>query len=138
MAAALLTWHVCSQVVSALLAVHWSTSVASGQLELTTNSSGMAVALLDLSALPPANQSSPGETLQLQAVWVGPTRETIRRSLSVVFRTSARRLALQTSVLTQRPGVQFGVTAELRSNEDDSLLAGRAPSTPLPPPTLSP
>jgi len=48
-----------------------------------TDAAGGANATIDLSALPPANATRVGDTLDVKASWIGPTREAIFQSLSV-------------------------------------------------------
>jgi hypothetical protein len=51
--------------------------------ELTTDGSGTATGSVQLSELPSVNATNPGDSLQLEASWVGPTRERITAAASV-------------------------------------------------------
>lgn len=51
--------------------------------QVTTNADGVANATIDLRDLPPANVTRPGDTLDVKATWIGPTREAIIVSKSV-------------------------------------------------------
>lgn len=65
------------------MTLEWDTGKAQGSLNLTTNSQGIATGTVDLSKLPSANVSDPGDILTLSVNWVGPTREVISASTTV-------------------------------------------------------
>jgi hypothetical protein len=62
---------------SADVELSWSTDKAKGNQTITTNAEGEAEATIPLGRLPQANVSLPGNTLTIQAVWIGNTRERI-------------------------------------------------------------
>ena len=45
--------------------------------QVTTNGEGVANTTIDLRDLPPANVTRPGDSLEVKATWIGPTREAI-------------------------------------------------------------
>mmetsp|Transcript_14647 Transcript_14647/g.36469 ORF Transcript_14647/g.36469 Transcript_14647/m.36469 type:complete len:2268 (-) Transcript_14647:639-7442(-) len=107
-----------SSVAGVNMTAVWSTPKARGLVNLTTDAAGMAAATIDLSALPPANASEAGDSLAVSVEWVGPTRERITRTATVRLEEAPRRLELARTLDTHTPGVRFGVTARVVSNED--------------------
>jgi hypothetical protein len=52
-------------------------------LQVVTDASGAATATIDLASLPAANATRAGDSLEVKASWVGPTREAIFESATV-------------------------------------------------------
>jgi len=50
---------------------------------MTTDGAGRAAATIDLSSLPAKNQTEAGDTLSVEAEFIGPTRERVLRSKGV-------------------------------------------------------
>jgi hypothetical protein len=71
-------------VSNAEITLDWETSKGNGSVTSTTNAQGTATALIELGKLPAANQSEPGDSLRLSVTWIGPTREPIIASKSVM------------------------------------------------------
>lgn len=77
--------YIGASVVSASLTASWRTDKASGLLHLLTNFEGVATGVIDLGALPATNQSEPySSPLEVDVEWIGPTRERITRSASIM------------------------------------------------------
>jgi hypothetical protein len=72
-----------SSVADAEIDVKWSTGKASGTSKPVTDSKGKAQVTIPLGKLPEANISQAGETLKVDAVWIGPTRERITATKDV-------------------------------------------------------
>ncbi|GIL54024.1 hypothetical protein Vafri_9574 [Volvox africanus] len=111
-------------VSDANLTATWRTAKAAGLLQLTTDAEGRAEGTIDLGALPPANRSEPYDNLNIDVVWIGPTRERITRAASVILADGPARLQLQLSLTPSTPGISFSVAATLTSNTDGAALTG--------------
>jgi hypothetical protein len=72
-----ITSYLGVSIGSADVELSWSTDKAKGNQTITTNAEGEAEATIPLGRLPQANVSLPGNTLTIQAVWIGNTRERI-------------------------------------------------------------
>ncbi|GMH35163.1 hypothetical protein BSKO_03031 [Bryopsis sp. KO-2023] len=82
-----------------------------GEIEVKTDASGKGKAEIDLSDL--ETIPKPGQTLTIDATWVGPTRELIEKSTSVMLEVADVKLKFRRTVATDFPGQEFGVLAEL-------------------------
>ncbi|KAF8063719.1 hypothetical protein HT031_003574 [Scenedesmus sp. PABB004] len=119
-----------TDVSGANVTLAWETRRARGSLVATTNASGVATAVVELGKLPAANASEPGDTLTLRATWIGPTREAIVQSKTVRIEDGPVRVQLARTLLTDVPGIRWGVRADAFSNDDDAPVLGaraRAP-----------
>eukprot|EP01050_Picozoa_sp_SAG11_P010851 SAG11_NODE_1111_length_5823_cov_2.384172_1_plen_1074_part_10 len=84
----------------------------SGHVDIVTAGSGSTVSVLEIPGL--ASIAKTGDTLSLDAEWVGPTREVVRKSLSLTISDSPLELALATTAADPVPGLTFGLRADLR------------------------
>ncbi|PNW72413.1 hypothetical protein CHLRE_16g677205v5 [Chlamydomonas reinhardtii] len=127
--------YVGAPVDNSPITVTWSHSKASGVIKLTTGLDGVASTTLDLGALPEINRTTAYDTLSIAAEWVGPTRELIQKSATIILADGPARLQLQTSLDTDVPGVAFALGAQLTSNVDGSAITGLAVTATLKPDT---
>ncbi|KAG1668836.1 hypothetical protein FOA52_004931 [Chlamydomonas sp. UWO 241] len=118
------TSYLGTSVAGAAMTLTWRTSLAQGLLTLTTNASGAANATVALSDLPAANATFVGETLSVELKWVGPTREVIMQTGSVRIEASSHRMSVAQHPPTDTPGVAFGISSIVTSNEDGSDANG--------------
>ncbi|KAG1668837.1 hypothetical protein FOA52_004932 [Chlamydomonas sp. UWO 241] len=118
------TSYLGTSVAGAAMTLTWRTSLAQGLLTLTTNASGAANATVALSDLPAANATFAGETLSVELKWVGPTREVIMQTGSVRIEASSHRMSVAQHPPTDTPGVAFGISSIVTSNEDGSDANG--------------
>lgn len=87
---------------------------------LTTNATGGATAVIDLGALPADKRPTLGAVASANVKWIGPTRERIVRTASVHIQDAEWRLELERSLDTSLPGVAFGTSVRVFSNENDT------------------
>ncbi|WIA22673.1 hypothetical protein OEZ86_009641 [Tetradesmus obliquus] len=116
--------YIGSDVSGADITLDWESSKAKGSVTSKTNTQGVATAVIELGKLPKTNQSEPGDSLRLSVTWIGPTREAITASKTVKITDGPVRVELQRNLLTDVPGIKFGVKADAFSNDDDSPIKG--------------
>ncbi|KAF6261957.1 hypothetical protein COO60DRAFT_1458856 [Scenedesmus sp. NREL 46B-D3] len=98
--------YIGSDVSDADITLEWETAKAKGSVTSKTNAQGVATALVALGKLPAANRSEQGDSMSCR-IADGPVRVELQRSL-----------------LTDVPGIRFGVKADAFSNDDDSPVKG--------------
>ncbi|GMH44586.1 hypothetical protein BSKO_12538 [Bryopsis sp. KO-2023] len=82
-----------------------------GEVELITDSSGKVSTEIDLGSLektPPSDES-----LKIKVSWVGPTRELLEESASVLLRNADVDIDFDRTVETDFPGQEFGVKVSM-------------------------
>ncbi|CAD7702674.1 unnamed protein product [Ostreobium quekettii] len=77
-----------------------------GELEFTTNETGVASPIISFEELPP-----PGTILDVTVQWVGPTREVIEKKAFVKLELANLAVDIERTVSTDFPGQEFGVRA---------------------------
>jgi hypothetical protein len=75
--------YIGADVGDADMTLTWTVPLAKGTIPLTTNAKGVAIAKIPLGDLPAQNATKLGETLSLEVVWIGPTRERIVETKAV-------------------------------------------------------
>ncbi|KAG2491821.1 hypothetical protein HYH03_009778 [Edaphochlamys debaryana] len=125
--------YIGAAVDGSRITIRWSHARASDILELTTDLHGSATAVVDLGSLPEGNRTTPYDSMAVGAEWIGPTRERITQSASVLLADGPAKLDLQLSLSTHLPATPFAVAATLTSNTDKSPLAGLPVSVTLRP-----
>ncbi|EFJ40727.1 hypothetical protein VOLCADRAFT_99419 [Volvox carteri f. nagariensis] len=119
--------YIGASVSGAALTAVWRTPRASGLLTLTTDAAGRAEGTVDLGALPAANRSEPYDNLSIDVEWIGPTRERITRSATVVTSYTPGdvvKLQLQNPWPGARLLLQWGNDYKSRTKVYGSLSSG--------------
>lgn len=117
---------------------------ATGSVTAVTDAQGKATVRIDLSELRQKEQKQdqrtqgdgggsdpPPQRLEVEASWVGPTRELVRRSAAVRLFPGPYRVLVERTLDTDVPGVAFGVAATALSNDfadEDEEQGGPMPA----------
>ncbi|KAG2489968.1 hypothetical protein HYH03_011597 [Edaphochlamys debaryana] len=102
--------------------IRWAHTNASGFLEVTTDVTGKAVGRIDLGALPEAKRTSAGDSVAITVEWMGPTRELITKTASVRVADGPASISVSRSLQTIIPGIEFGVSSALTSNDNNAPI----------------
>ncbi|GMH44585.1 hypothetical protein BSKO_12537 [Bryopsis sp. KO-2023] len=89
------------------------------EVELITDSSGKVSTEIDLGSLektPPTDES-----LKIEVSWVGPTRELLEESTSVLLREADLVIDIDQTLFTDFPGQEFGVKVRLSDLDQNPL-----------------
>eukprot|EP00879_Flechtneria_rotunda_P001797 GHRR01001961.1.p1 GENE.GHRR01001961.1~~GHRR01001961.1.p1 ORF type:complete len:2104 (+),score=689.06 GHRR01001961.1:216-6527(+) len=116
--------YIGSDLSGTNITIDWNAAKTSGTLELETNGTGAATARVELGKLPAINVSDVGDQLTVKATWIGPTREPIFQTKTVRIADGPIRVELARTLITDLPGMMFGVRADTFSNDDNSPIAG--------------
>ncbi|GMH44595.1 hypothetical protein BSKO_12547 [Bryopsis sp. KO-2023] len=113
-------------VGDAKIALKWSISGGAPdgtelkkEVEVITDSLGKVSAEIDLGSLektPPTDES-----LKIEVSWVGPTRELLERSASVLLRKADLIINIDRTVGTNFPGQEFGAKLRLSDLQNNSV-----------------
>lgn len=96
-----------------------------GTLTVVTDSSGHVLHPFEVEGL--ANNTMHGDTVLLEATWVGPTRELITERLTLTLSGSEQELAISCTPEFREilPGFQFGLLADVRTVVGQQPLMSR-------------
>lgn len=119
--------YIGASVAGSEVSVTWSVGGAQGVMRGKTDASGVATVSLPLPDKAPADAKD-GTTLSFNAEWIGPTRERVVRSKTVKLAPAARYVRVARNSDSDVPGVGFGVTVAVGSNEEDGA---ELPGVPL-------
>ena len=75
--------YIGADVGDASMTLSWTVPLAKGTIPLVTNAKGVAFAKIPLGDLPAQNATKLGDTLSIEVVWIGPTRERIKETKPV-------------------------------------------------------
>ncbi|GBF96122.1 hypothetical protein Rsub_08870 [Raphidocelis subcapitata] len=107
-----------ADVSGATVKLTWTVPLAKGEVNVTTDARGRAVALIPLGELPAANATKIGDSLELRSEWVGPTGEPYLQSNTVRLEEGPVSATLSLSPQTDAPGVPFIVSAATFLNDE--------------------
>ncbi|GBF96123.1 hypothetical protein Rsub_08871 [Raphidocelis subcapitata] len=107
-----------ADVSGATVKLTWTVPLAKGEVNVTTDARGRALALIPLGELPAANATKIGDSLELRSEWVGPTGEPYFRSNTVRLEEGPVSATLSCSPQTDAPGVPFIVSAATFLNDE--------------------
>ena len=104
-----------------------SATTAAGEFTIKTGSDGVGRISFDLASALLKESQTPaqaGDSLEVTAQWIGPTREVVREKKSVPVADSPYAAGLSLSIDDPLPGINFGVRLDVRVIPDAVTDAG--------------
>eukprot|EP00798_Chlamydomonas_sp_ICE-L_P014426 gene14426-20432_t len=104
--------YIGSDVSGASMTMTWRTANASGKEDIVTGADGSGSAFINMTDLPEINRSSVGDAININVVWIGPTRERLEQSGS------------QFPDSVHLPGHPFAIAATIHNSDSGGAEVG--------------
>lgn len=104
-----------------------SGKATTGEFTIVTGSGGVGRVPFDLASALSKESHAPaqvGDSLEVTARWIGPTREVVQEKKSVPVADSPYALGLSLSINDPLPGIHFGIRVDMRAVPDAVKNAG--------------